>query len=163
MVLILFDQVSSLLPIQGTVPTCLVADHTEMLTRTLPEQALFRTPEQKIKTGSLPHLNLVSPERFDAFLRAILTFLAANLLLVPVIILFELQPTDKAQLKSQGRFQILVVFLFTMTFSACCSIFTKARKQEVFTATAAYSAVLVVFLGNTSNFAASNTQTSVQD
>ena len=128
-----------------------------MLTRTLPGQALFRTPKQKIKTGSLPHLNLVSPERFDPFLRAILTFLAANLLLVPVIILFELQPTDKTQLKSQGRFQVLVVFLFTMTFSACCSMFTKARKQEVFTATAAYSAVLVMFLGNTSHFAASGT------
>ena len=126
------------------------------LTRTFPEQALFRTPEQKIKTGSLPHLNLVSPERFDAFLRAILTFLAANLLLVPVIILFELQPTNKAQIKSQGRFQILVVFLFTLAFSACCSIFTKARKQEVFTATAAYSAVLVVFLGNTSTISGSN-------
>ena len=134
----------------------MVADHTVKLTRTLPEQALFRTPEQKIKTGTLPHLNLVSPERFDAFLRAILTFLAANLLLVPVIILFELQPTNEAHYKSQGRFQILVVFLFTMTFSACCSIFTKARKQEVFTATAAYSAVLVVFLGNTSSIAASS-------
>ena len=143
------------------MPTCLVADHTK-LTRVLPEQALFRTPEQKIKTGSLPHLNLVSPERFDAFLRAILTFLAATLLLVPVIILFELQPTDKAHIRSQGRFQILVVFLSTMTFSASCSIFTKARKQEVFTATAAYSAVLVVFLGNTSNFADSSPQPSVQ-
>ena len=138
------------------LPRAWIADHTTKLTRTIPEQALFRTPEQKIKTGSLPHLNLVSPERFDAFLRAILTFLAANLLLVPVIILFELQPTNKAQIKSQGRFQILVVFLFTMAFSACCSIFTKARKQEVFTATAAYSAVLVVFLGNTSSIAASN-------
>ena len=138
------------------LPRAWIADHTTKLTRTIPEQALFRTPEQKIKTGSLPHLNLVSPERFDAFLRTILTFLAANLLLVPVIILFELQPTNKAQIKSQGRFQILVVFLFTMAFSACCSIFTKARKQEVFTATAAYSAVLVVFLGNTSSIAASN-------
>ena len=145
------------LPIHGKpLPRAWTADRTTKLTRIVPEQALFRTPEQKLKTGSLPHLNLVSPERFDAFLRAILTFLAANLLLVPVIILFELQPTDKAQIKSQGRFQILVVFLFTIAFSACCSIFTKARKQEVFTATAAYSAVLVVFLGNTSTISASN-------
>lgn len=114
-------------------------------------QKIFRTPEQKIKTGSFDLLNLTSPERLDILLRTILTLLAAGLLLVPVIILFELQPDDPAQVRSRNRWQILVVFLFTLTFSACCSLFTKARKQEVFTATAAYSAVLVVFLGNNSN------------
>ena len=114
-------------------------------------KALFRTAEQRIKTGLLPHLNFISPNRFDALLRAILTFLDAALLLFPVLILWELHPNSLLQVKTQGRYQILVVFLFTMTFSACCSIFTMARKQEVFTATTAYSAVLVVFLGNTSS------------
>ena len=111
---------------------------------------IFRTEEQKIKTGTDPTLNLVSPTRFDVLLRAILTLLAAVLLLVPVLILFELQPENASQVKSRSKYQVLTIFLFTLIASASCSIFTKARKQEVFTATAAYCAVLVVFLGNTS-------------
>ncbi|KAK4695137.1 hypothetical protein P7C71_g2560, partial [Lecanoromycetidae sp. Uapishka_2] len=61
-----------------------------------------------------------------------------------------LQPQDPSQFKSRAGLQIFVIWAFTMVFSACGSIFSKARKQEVFTATAAYSAVLVVFLSNTS-------------
>ena len=113
-------------------------------------QKWFRTREQKIKTGTSSYLNLVSPNRFDAFLKTILTFIAALLLLCPVLILFEIQPADPTQIKSRGRTQFGVVFVFTFAFSACCFLFTKATKQEVFTATAAYSAVLVVFLGNAS-------------
>lgn len=111
---------------------------------------IFRTKEQKIKTGSDPDLILVSPTRFDALLRAFLTLFAAVLLLVPVLILFKLQPESASQVKSRSKYQVLTIFLFTLIASASCSIFTKARKQEVFTATAAYCAVLVVFLGNTS-------------
>ena len=113
-------------------------------------KAICSTREQKIKTGSDPYLNLVDPERFDALLRAILTLFAAVLLLVPVLILFELQPENASQVKSRSKYQVLTIFFSTLVASASCSIFTKARKQEVFTATAAYCAVLVVFLGNTS-------------
>ena len=79
-----------------------------------------------------------------------MTLIGALLLLIPVIILFEIQLPDHSEVKSRSWRQLLVVFFFTFTFSACCSIFTNAKKQEIFTATAAYSAVLVVFLGNTS-------------
>lgn len=99
-------------------------------------------------------MNLVSPKRFDVLLKAILTLIASVLLLAPVFILFEIQPTKPSQVKDRSRSQMIVVLLFTLAFSACCTIFTKARKQEVFTATAAYSAVLVVFLGNASNMVA---------
>jgi len=102
----------------------------------------------------MPYMNLVSQKRFDILLKAILTFIASVLLLAPVLILFEIQQTTPSQIKNRSRTQMIVVFVFTFTFSACCSIFTKARKQEVFAATAAYSAVLVVFLGNTSNMVA---------
>ena len=94
---------------------------------------------------------LVSPERLDILLRIILTVLASVLLLAPVIILFEFQPTDPTQFRSRSRWQVVTIFVSTLLFSASCSIFTKARRQEVFTATAAYCAVLVVFLGNASN------------
>lgn len=114
------------------------------------EQALFRTHEQKIKSGD-EALHLVSLDRLDNVLRAVVTILAAVLLLVPVFVLFKLQPTDKSEIERKSNYQILTVFIFTLLFSASCSIFTQAKKHEVFTATAAYSAVLVVFLGNTSN------------
>lgn len=114
------------------------------------EQALFRTHEQKIKTEN-EAVDLVSLDRIDNILRAVITALAAILLLAPVFVLFKLRPTEKSDMERQSNYQILTVFLFTLLFSACCSVFTQAKKQEVFAATAAYSAVLVVFLGNTSN------------
>ena len=90
-------------------------------------------------------------DRLDNVLRAVITVLAAILLLVPVFVLFKLQPIDKSEIQRKSNYQILTIFIFTLLFSASCSIFTQAKKQEVFAATAAYSAVLVVFLGNTSN------------
>ncbi len=96
-------------------------------------------------------MTLISPYRLDVLLRIVLTFIAVVLLLIPVLILYETQPTTDSEIKSSSRVQIATIFSFTIVFSASCSIFTKARRQEVFTATAAYCAVLVVFLGNTSN------------
>jgi ABC-type transport system involved in multi-copper enzyme maturation permease subunit len=116
---------------------------------------LFRTREQRIKSGD-EVIYLVSQARLDGLLRAVITVIAAVLLLVPVFILFKLQPTDRSEVERKGIWQILTIFFFTLLFSASCSIFTQARRQEVFTATAAYSAVFVVFLGNTSNVMATS-------
>lgn len=74
----------------------------------------------------------------------------AALLLLPVLVIWELQSTQQYEARRAGRNQLLTIFFFTMGFSACCSILTKARRQEIFAITAAYCAVLVVFLGNTS-------------
>lgn len=114
------------------------------------KQTLFRTQEQKIRTGA-EALHLVSLDRLDNVLRAVVTVIAAILLLVPVFVLFKLQPTNRSEIERKSNYQILTIFTFTLLFSASCSIFTQAKRQEVFTATAAYTAVLVVFLGNTSN------------
>ncbi|KAL8807456.1 MAG: hypothetical protein Q9223_001242 [Gallowayella weberi] len=113
-------------------------------------QFVFRTKEQKIVSGQ-EDISLFDPHRLDIFLRFVLTILAAVILLVPVLILFKLQPRKASDVPRSSKFQILTIFLFTLVFSASCSVFTKARRQEVFTATAAYCAVLVVFLGNTLN------------
>ncbi|KAL9129784.1 MAG: hypothetical protein Q9217_001860 [Psora testacea] len=110
----------------------------------------FTTSEQRTQAGK-EVIQLTSPVRRDNFLRVILTTLALILLLVPVFILFKLQPSHASEVKKKSNYQILTVFLFTLFFSASCSIFTRARRQEVFSATAAYCAVLVIFLGNTSN------------
>ncbi|KAI4232044.1 MAG: hypothetical protein LQ352_008367, partial [Teloschistes flavicans] len=112
--------------------------------------AIFRTKEQRIITGH-ENVALLSSDRLDILLRIVLTILAAILLLGPVMILFELQPTHRHDVRRNSWYQILTVLVFTLVFSASCSIFTKARRHQVFTATAAYCAVLVVFLGNTTN------------
>ena len=113
-------------------------------------KAIFRNKEQKTKTGAQPYLTLVSPARLEAFLRAILTIFAVGSLLIPVLVLFMLQPENASQVKNQNKYQVLTIFLSTLFASASCSIFTKARKQEIFTATAAYCAVLSVFWIRTS-------------
>ena len=113
----------------------------------------FQGKEEAIMAGTEPTFQLLSAKRFDILLRFILTILAAVLLLTPVIILFELQPKTQSEIVRNSKWQLLTIFLFTFIFSGSYSVFTKARRQEVFTATAAYCAVLVVFLGNTFNVA----------
>lgn len=103
-----------------------------------------------MKTGSAD-LQLLSAARIDKLTRIVLTTMATILLLFPVYILFRLQPTTPTEFRSKSNRQIVTVFIFTMLFSVGVSVFTKARRQEVFAATAAYCAVLVVFLSNTSN------------
>jgi hypothetical protein len=114
------------------------------------KQKIFRTKEQEIVTGG-ERIQLLSPHRLDVFLRGILTVLAPLLLLVPVWLLSKYQGQPKAQFG--------LIFFSTIVFSLCCSVITKARRQEVFTATAAYAAVLVVFLGNTASLIASSNRT----
>ncbi|KAL8778712.1 MAG: hypothetical protein Q9194_001848 [Teloschistes cf. exilis] len=109
---------------------------------------IFRTKEQRIIAGH-ENVSLVSPFRLDILMRIIQTILATILLLVPVGILIELQPTHRQDVRRNSRYQILTIFIFTWVFSASCSIFTKPRRGAVFTATAAYFAVLAVFLGST--------------
>ncbi len=96
-------------------------------------------------------IQLLSPHRLDVLLRGIITVLAPLLLLIPVWLLVKYQGQPKAQFG--------IILFSTIVFSLCCSVITKARRQEVFTATAAYSAVLVVFLGNTASLMASSNRT----
>ena len=103
---------------------------------------LFRTRAQRKKSGS-EDINLVSHRRFEAVVSILITVLATALLLAPITILYLMA--------NRGLPQIGVIFAFVLVFAACCALFTKATKQEIFMATAAYGAVLVVFLGNTTN------------
>ena len=100
---------------------------------------MFRTKEQRIKSGT-ELVGLLSRERFNAAISIFITILATALVLLPVGILWKVE--------NSAVHQILVIFAFTLAFAACCSLFTKAQKQEVFAATAAYCAVLIIFLGN---------------
>lgn len=118
-------------------------------------QAILRSREQRKISGNVLKLELLSPKRLDYLIRTIISVLAVALLLLPVLILYRIQPLTPAEIKTQGQLQILTIFVFTLVFSAAVAITTRAKRQEVFAATAAYCAVLVVFLGNTSNVLAS--------
>ncbi|KAL2056583.1 hypothetical protein ABVK25_002977 [Lepraria finkii] len=130
----------------------ILEDLLNLISRTM-TKALCSSHEQRKKTGD-EAIQLVSNRRFDILIRGIITLIAAVLLLVPVFLLFKLQPTNKSEFERKSNYQILTVFAFTLFFSAFYSIFTQASRQEVFAATAAFSAVLVVFLGNTSSIMA---------
>ncbi|KAL8762771.1 MAG: hypothetical protein Q9184_001311 [Pyrenodesmia sp. 2 TL-2023] len=126
-----------------------VEDTMNMISRSA-TTFFFRDAELKKKTGSI-QVNLLSPRRLEIFVRTVFTILTAVLFLVPVLAMLELQPSHADQARHAEYMQLAIVFVFTILFSASCSTFTKAKRQEVFTATGAYCAVLVVFLGNTQN------------
>lgn len=68
------------------------------------------------------------------------------LLAAPVLTMYRLSNlnTDKSMFAAIG-----VLMIFTLLFAAAMSLLTKARRHELFAASAAYCAVLVVFIGST--------------
>lgn len=115
------------------------------------EQHIFRTAEQRTKSGD-GLLLLTASGWFETTITILLPLLTSVLFIVPVFVLNQLQPRSAKDYGLMTNLQCLAAFLFTLLFAFCCSMFTrKERRQEVFAATAAYSAVLAVFIGN-SNF-----------
>ena len=100
---------------------------------------LFQTAEQRRKAGK-EGVNLYSKNRIDFYTNVLITLVATLLLLVPIGILYLTH--------NQPAVQLLVVLCFTQFFGICISTLTRARKQELFSVTAGYTAVLVVFLAN---------------
>lgn len=100
---------------------------------------ILSTAEERRKTDD-EYVQLYSKKRVDLLVRLILTIFTVALLMAPTAVLF-LVP-EHAVVK------LVVIVVFTMLFSAALGIFTKAKRHEMFAATAAYCAVLVVFLGN---------------
>lgn len=62
------------------------------------------------------------------------------LLILPVILLYVLH--------TSAGVKIGILIIFVVAFSITLSIMTRATRHEVFAASAAYCAVLVIFLGN---------------
>ena len=141
------------------VPKRFSSTHLEYVSNS--SQKIFRSRAQHEQSGHNPAIRLISARRLDIFLRIVLTIIAVVLLLAPVIILVQLQPNEPSQVTRRNWLQIMTIFLFTLVFSGSCSIVTRAKRQEVFTATAAYCAVLVVFLANTSNVTIISSHTSI--
>ncbi|KAL8804775.1 MAG: hypothetical protein Q9182_002367 [Xanthomendoza sp. 2 TL-2023] len=76
-----------------------------------------------------PYVQLYSKYRVDFLARLVLTIVAVVLLMVPTAVLFLVQ--------KHAVLKIMLILVFTMLFSAALSLTTKAKRHEMFAASAA--------------------------
>jgi preprotein translocase subunit SecG len=123
-----------------------------------PLQQYFRTPELRAKTTN-SYISLYSSSRIDKLINILITVVIFMLLVVPVLVLYHLTASngdsssngDNKSTDNNTRNTINavgVLMVFTLLFSAAMSLVTKAARHELFAASAAYCAILVVFIGN---------------
>lgn len=110
-------------------------------------QKLFTTPELRAKTND-QCIFYYSAERIAKLVGVIITSIIFILLVLPVVAMYKLTYIDNRN-STFDAVGILVVF--TLLFSAAMSLLTKAKRHELFAASAAYCAVLVVFISNFNN------------
>jgi ABC-type transport system involved in cytochrome bd biosynthesis fused ATPase/permease subunit len=89
-----------------------------------------------------------SQSRIEKLVGLIITLIIFVLLVLPVVAMYKLTTVGDRN-STFDAVGILVVF--TLLFSAAMSLLTKAKRHELFAASAAYCAVLVVFISNFSN------------
>lgn len=97
------------------------------------------TPDDQAKTED-PHVHYYSAERLGILIKVIVAVASTALLLIPIYLFLVYSFSSKLM--------ALITLIFALIFATAVSVFTTARRQEVFAATAAYCAVLVVFIGN---------------
>lgn len=121
-------------------------------TKEPPLQRIFRTPALRAKTTN-SFISLYSSSRIDQLINILITFVIFILLVIPVTTMYHLTSTSdssgSAGADSKDTLNAVgVLIVFTLLFSAAMSILTKAARHELFAASAAYCAILVVFIGN---------------
>ena len=89
---------------------------------------LFTSSKQRRKLAD-PYAKYYSRSRIDLLIRIIICLLAVALLVAPVALLFTCH-------ESNGL-KVVVLLSFTLFFCLCISVFTQAKRQDVFAATAA--------------------------
>lgn len=102
------------------------------------------TAEQHQKTSE-DWVDFYSPERMNALVNGLVAAVVLVLLLIPVMAMWKLS-TMNEEANPFEAIGILIVFTMLFGFSMC--FLTKASRQEIFAASAAYCAVLVVFISN---------------
>jgi len=109
-----------------------------------PLQVWLRTPELQQKTKN-KYINFYSSSRIDKFVGILITLVIFVLLVLPIMAMYRLTTSSspRAVVDAVG-----VLIVFTLLFSAAMSLLTKAARHELFAASAAYCAILVVFIGN---------------
>ncbi|ESZ92783.1 hypothetical protein SBOR_6840 [Sclerotinia borealis F-4128] len=111
-------------------------------------QSLFCTSADRAKTDD-PNLHYFSKSRKDTFITTLLVLVLLILLILPVFLLYRL--TEHHNINLTYTVSIGVLLVFTLVFSAVLSLFTQAKRHEIFGAAAGYVAVLVVFISNIPN------------
>ncbi|MCJ1245211.1 hypothetical protein MMC30_002412 [Trapelia coarctata] len=79
----------------------------------------------------------ISEKRLARFVAVFSTVLAAVLLIGAIILLYNIQSQN---------WRMAIIAIFMVLFAASVGLLTSARRAEIFAATAAYAAVLVVFV-----------------
>jgi len=109
---------------------------------------LFCTPELLAKTRD-ENITYYSASRVESFVGAIISILVMTLMVIPVWIMCHLTATGEGVVTEYKAVGVWLVF--TLLFATIMSLLTKARRHELFAASAAYAAVLVVFITNFPN------------
>ena len=107
-------------------------------------QYLFLTPELRAKSSNR-RLSYYAPNRVDKLVNIIITAIIFILLVLPVVAMYELTEIGQAGSPFEA---VGILIIFTLLFGMAMSGLTRATRQELFAASAAYCAVLVVFISN---------------
>ncbi|KAE8446891.1 hypothetical protein EG329_011522 [Mollisiaceae sp. DMI_Dod_QoI] len=122
--------------------TAILDSFTEILLKTFHCSVL---QADRDKTDD-PNVHYYSRNRKNIFITMLTTLVLLFLLIFPVFILFTL--TTRNDLRSTYTLSIGILLVFTLIFSAMLSLFTRAKRHEIFGAAAGYCAILVVFISN---------------
>ncbi|KAF2180528.1 hypothetical protein K469DRAFT_692727 [Zopfia rhizophila CBS 207.26] len=107
-------------------------------------QRIFTTQELRDKTND-KSIHYYSPSRVENLVGLIITLIIFILLVVPVVVMYKLTKIGE---RNSTFDAVGILVIFTLLFSAAMAFLTKARRHELFAASAAYCAVLVVFISN---------------
>ena len=86
-----------------------------------------------------------SQTRIEKLVGLLLTLIIFALLVLPVVAMYKLTSIGD---RNSTFDAVGILAVFTLLFSAAMSVLTKAKRHELFAASSAYCAVLVVFISN---------------
>ena len=87
------------------------------------------TSHEQLKKSDDAYVHLYSKYRIDFLVRLTLTIISVLLLMAPTALLFLVQ--------GHYKLKLILIMIFTLFFSVAMGVFTKAKRHEMFAATAA--------------------------
>ncbi|CAM1511326.1 Fc.00g088390.m01.CDS01 [Cosmosporella sp. VM-42] len=99
---------------------------------------VFSPPASSSKSED-PHIQLLRQSRITSASRTLTTTFAVFTLVIPITVLYNVETIAS---------RLWVITGFTAIFSSALCWLTSSRNYEIFSATAAYCAVMVVFVGS---------------
>jgi hypothetical protein len=103
------------------------------------EQCETNSRQTQSKKSDDEHVIIINSFYTRMVVRCLITLMAVALLTVPITVLYKVSDMTK---------RLWIVCIFTGCFASILCTFTRSRNYEIFSATAAYCAVMAVFIGN---------------